>query len=676
MLTRRSERLSSKATSAPAFTSNEVEDRGHEESDYQESDGEGGYDEPEYAPSSQGRPKVSYSARRQVRYEIDWAFSSPRPAPKHHDRSYRCTLGDMPSGEPIELVSLSQTSRFLQNLLLDSRHLFIYKTVRENASGLPPPQPPIGMSEMSWARLLYGGNGCNTCNRHVPHIDFGLRRRVCVGCRRSYQFWESRFKSSCPGMDAYMMNLVGFSRIGVSSRGHASENQRFYWKPDLDDMDARIARLERREGTRAADEFYERRVALVEAAMQEIPALSAWEKKWIERKSEDQGVAEMRRYEEIVSRAVAAGYDRRDIPSRWGIDWAVSGKPELTDTAWKRLLPRLQKAIAETRESRLKEERKACILKRCSTATELYRKFLHTLTPIQWRYLPTPNHILYTSCSGLACFRDLLAMQDEPSEQQWAAAAEQLPKEMSTHLSSYISAMDGGDSPQHCSSTTSELLLMSAGSDAATLDQLCERFSSLDYARTVLVRPGQLRSGCDVWHAWYRWGDDFQTFKRGFSSQGSDALSAIAALLRKDVNTVTATELDVSSGDVSFRCAHCPGTHVGWRSWVDHCIRSPNSEHNPILVALDPDQAVHDSAKDAGHEQWACAHCDHYCVRLDGYDYENRPIYRADFGSYPELEEHKATHGIPCPSEFYDISYYIGFHGKARPATTVSTGAA
>ncbi|KZV69440.1 hypothetical protein PENSPDRAFT_563650, partial [Peniophora sp. CONT] len=54
-----------------------------------------------------------------------------------------------------DLVQLAYTSAFLRETLMDHRHVFIWKTARFNVRGLVPPEPPIGMSEPAWARLLY-----------------------------------------------------------------------------------------------------------------------------------------------------------------------------------------------------------------------------------------------------------------------------------------------------------------------------------------------------------------------------------------------------------------------------------------------------------------------------------------------------------------------------------------
>lgn len=65
---------------------------------------------------------------------------------------------------PAELVSLARTSKFLRGVLVDRRHDFVWRAARLNAPGLTPPEPPVGMSEPAWARLLYGGSGCYVCD--------------------------------------------------------------------------------------------------------------------------------------------------------------------------------------------------------------------------------------------------------------------------------------------------------------------------------------------------------------------------------------------------------------------------------------------------------------------------------------------------------------------------------
>lgn len=243
-------------------------------------------------------------------------------------------------------------------------------------------------------------------------------------------------------------------------------------------------------------------------------------------------------------------------------------------TAWKRLLSKLQDQLAAKRAERLEDEKNRRINRRCAIATGLYFDYLRTLVPVQWRYLPTPQHVVATRCSITPCFHRLLHMADEPQEQQWTDAAHALPGELSAHLLSHLERLADASLTPDDLPAGFVFAFTSEASDIATVDALHSQFRLLDIASTVSVHSqSNWTTGYDNLHAWDHMHVDGR--EPSLSSQGAYMIGAFAELLGKDM-TLTTTELDSNYSDTWVRCMTCKDDprqayHIGWRSWV----RSP-----------------------------------------------------------------------------------------------------
>ncbi|KZV59904.1 hypothetical protein PENSPDRAFT_760268 [Peniophora sp. CONT] len=190
MSIRRSARLGAKATPASTLdglanlpsTRQPMSSNVHcavsteEEEDGYQSKSEDEYQmEPEYEPSEDENAEVPKKVGRSMRTTRGDSKPSKKrqasrtPAARSRIQGRLKDIMSMPLDILFEicfhlvsadLVPLARTSKFLWEVLMDRRHAFIWKTARLNVPGVVPPDPPIGMSEPAWARLLYGGSGC------------------------------------------------------------------------------------------------------------------------------------------------------------------------------------------------------------------------------------------------------------------------------------------------------------------------------------------------------------------------------------------------------------------------------------------------------------------------------------------------------------------------------------
>ncbi|KZV69428.1 hypothetical protein PENSPDRAFT_633126 [Peniophora sp. CONT] len=594
---------------------------------------------------------------------------------------------------PADLLSLARTSKNIRQVLMNRNHSGLWKAARANASGLPSPDPPIGMSEPAWARLLYGGSGCYSCRaKNIQRIDFGLRRRTCMSCKKTNLVRKSRFKSVCEGMDVGLMELVGYTNVSAHSHGYGSRN-RYYRKPDLIDMERRLEELGKSEGgANAIREFRARKQAEVSEAMKGVQKLETWASEAETYKLQERTSARDENYRSALSRLKAAGYEERDI-SEWGIRNMLHGKPVLNEAAWTRIFLKMESDTIRARDARLAREERERLGERSRIAAWLYRDYLHTLVPVQWRYLPTPEHLVENHCRDIPSFKRLVMSNEAPLEEEWSAAVASLPADLSDYLISRLAPVAQAFPDLIDYPTSFELVLVSRGSDRAVLNEIYAQLASLDLAKAVLHNDSYLWStGSDNIH--FQDGSIWQGRERGsvaqLSPQGASAVDSIVRLLDLPA-TATAMDLDKACGDTWFGCVTCSAQfdtdrffHLGWRSYVNHCITLPDADHQPELVHVDPSRDVRPAKYDSGYRRWACTHCHKYCVKFSSHYWNTYLVShsRAEFvrskgrvffalGFHEEVIQHNKTeHDIANPEEHYDFFYYTT-PGAARPTKQI-----
>lgn len=274
---------------------------------------------------------------------------------------------------------------------------------------------------------------------------------------------------------------------------------------------------------------------------------------------------------------------------------ACSNAHPLVMIAWKRLRTKLEPLVISRRDRRLELEEKTRVDRRSRTAAWLYRDYLHTLVPVQWRILPTPQHLIDTECRNIPSFYALIqTVGQEPTQAQWDEAASKLPAELSSHLVSQLAVLQQAMPDLTDLPPSFEFALASDGSDPFVLDALAARFASLDLARAVFRRgEHDWTTGCDNPRAWDLMSTSAVAGRPVLDPQGSAAVCAVAKLVGKPFTTVTATEMDIACGETAFRCATCsngkPGASwtcfLGWRSFVSVSMQ-PN--YGPLTNGYAP----------------------------------------------------------------------------------------
>ena len=243
--------------------------------------------------------------------------------------------------------------------------------------------------------------------------------------------------------------------------------------------------------------------------------------------------------------------------------------------ALKRIYAKLEPQAINKRKYRLGQEEETRLERRSKIAAWHYRDYLHTLVPIQWRFLPTPRHLIDSHCRDVPSLRALIDMKEEPTLKQWKEAMAQIPAELSAHLVSQLAVLQQAMPDLSDIPSSFDFALLSNGSDAFVLDDISARFASLDLARAVFMRGERdWTTGGDNPHAWDMMSTSTIVQRPVLSPRGSAAVCAVANLIKKNYTSVTATEMDVACGDSWMQCT-CTGKpgadrtfFKGWRGFV------------------------------------------------------------------------------------------------------------
>ncbi|RDB20616.1 hypothetical protein Hypma_012173 [Hypsizygus marmoreus] len=295
---------------------------------------------------------------------------------------------------PKDLVSLSRTSKPLRQTLMSRNAITVWKAARESAEG---PDPPHDFSEPQWAVLLFAGTNCQVCGaKGILNIDFFIRRRVCIACKKKNLVVTSKFPRLYPDYDRAILDLIQYTNVGGWGHGIASKSK-FYWQSDIDDMVKEWGVFQKSIHMRAPgakqklEEFREERIKAIQLIVQHAETCQKWYDNLSRKRLTDNQETSKKRAEAIFSRFREMGYLDADIQAI-AYESQVSGG-ELTERGWVRIRPTLEPKIQERRDRRVAEERRRLVKDRVQFLKVLYTAHLKTLVPSQWLSYPTVEEL-------------------------------------------------------------------------------------------------------------------------------------------------------------------------------------------------------------------------------------------------------------------------------------------
>ncbi|KAJ7694212.1 hypothetical protein B0H17DRAFT_1058214 [Mycena rosella] len=549
---------------------------------------------------------------------------------------------------PGKLVLLARVSKRFRAVLLAHHSSSVWIAARQNVSA---PDPPSDMCEPAWANLLYTPkDACFECDKKTDYIDFALRRRLYLPCRKKHLLRIKPHKStSGHGFDPKVFDLVPYTRTGGYfggwSDGHTAKS---YWRPDLEAMQTKVAQFQenikmgRLNAREEYDEFVQTQSLEVETILSTVAALESW----VNGNEQEQYTLTIakkeERYNQIVDRLVAAGYSRDEVTKHHFLrdQKGVKDVRPLTDAAYQKIEPQLKELLDTARTQRVKASRRADI-------KIAYKAFLQSLVPIQKFFVPRdpfPSQQFMSrtpSTPKLPCIQQLLDVDPNitVSQEQFDAL---------TSTSFFVDTSGWALERMKAIAEAASLSIalppsvawVTRNTPSAENDRRLDELGKIFDLATVVFVVDTWKSGSSIWHNWdHNWTDPWPSAaqcpdskvlfigrdamnidlgygeKLVFSARGAEAVRAVLNLEHLDARSATASGLDARNS--LFKCNHCytPEKDVvyTWRGCAAHFINEPQHTQPSWSLVPAPEAASYISNGDPFPSRlvhrWMCNHC-------------------------------------------------------------------
>ncbi|EIM81424.1 uncharacterized protein STEHIDRAFT_171802 [Stereum hirsutum FP-91666 SS1] len=606
---------------------------------------------------------------------------------------------------PADLLSLARTSKGLREILMSRSSITVWKSARQSLGDLVPLELPREFSEPAWAALVFvrACTGCDTKNAQI--VDWAFKRRLCTSCRKHNLFYEGKLKSTYPDADPAVLELLPYTHTGAWAHGLAS-GKRYFWHDELRVLVMQRGKLLKnfmmgKTGAKAAlTEFDTVKLKAVKSLMKSCDVLETWYDEFDRNRAAQSTDAKTARYEAIVNRLLALGYERRDM-SCWTFKnlSAVNSSKPLTDRGWNTIRPGLEKYCTKERDDRWESERRHAREERTRKAKCLYAEYRRTILPSEWFYLPTPEQATKLPWCAEIIERDfkttLVESDFDVPLTNLASSVEAWVREKRDHCIAMLPEEYRGAMPSSAPMIPTSLTSPSVSDvrQGRSRGNLCPFLGPLELARAVFRVPNgtNLLVAKEACHTWKE-----EALSIEFSACGSEAAVQMMTLAGLDPKSTTAADLDAK--DHRFLCLNCYRANreswgsikaETWRSAVEHQFTAPETTHVvPAWQLVQPTEAVSirmrerllSSAPHASHNHWHCQHCG---PRQESYHYmwRNDPLNAKEYidvswNRQGAISHVQATHNIPNPSDA-DVVYIPppGCPDPGKPIVTYIIGA-
>ncbi|CAE7101851.1 unnamed protein product [Rhizoctonia solani] len=366
-------------------------------------------DEPSVKTRSKGKGKLKAEVELEAKSESEYDQSEDeeRPPPRKRQRtSIRpvktqvwkkqvrgkqgglAVLVDMPIDIfteiashllPIDIVSLSRSSKFFRSFLMDRSSIHIWHTAMRNIRGLPPCPPDL--SEPHYLSLLFS-KFCTMCCQPVrSRMDEILRVRFCTSCRDKHLVsldtiaWDLR----C---------LVHHSSKIMPSKARWGPSMAHVLKEEAREVEQKYQEMKNGGDKTAMEEWEKETKAAIQKRIEESTPIQFFlDIIESDREHEVREIKNARR-REIEDRFVKLGWDKKDMqftynfPSRREWYSLVEKAQPLTERIWSNLQPKLIPILEANREERLQKEKSDRQSARRIRLAHLMREIKKTQAPL------------------------------------------------------------------------------------------------------------------------------------------------------------------------------------------------------------------------------------------------------------------------------------------------------
>ncbi|KZP05337.1 hypothetical protein FIBSPDRAFT_903594 [Athelia psychrophila] len=537
---------------------------------------------------------------------------------------------------PRDLIHLSRTSKTLRKTLMSKQTISIWKSALAMRDS---PDCPDIYSYPRWADLLFGESFCQCCSaKGVQRADFGLGKRICSRCKKEALFPASKLKDR---VDALVLDLIPHAIVGASSK-------KYYWIGDIQGMSKQLkgyqadVSLDKPGAKKALNDFITSRLVLV--AQTTIAARNC--KEWIVTHAETAKSEKLERkatrYQDILQRLIALGYDERDMVGLGSL------------SGWNTMRKAVEQYVCERRASRIGRERLLLDNSRKTVVTNVYKEFKASVVPATWAHHPADEVALRFDCFS--------ALINDPSD---------LPLDVQ-RCRDVLKDLPGELDALNEEKTAVLLSLLVHSSEEARASVQRDAGAALDLATSIFACCGRHCRGifvgwqyaichrCPVSSHELRSETlisripDFR-----FASRASQAVQSLTSLLELDAWSTAVGDLDRE--DARFVCLACPcdifigirgRKALSWRHCVTHAEESKHAQWQ-LLTPLEATEvkarevSVRHHCTDDQEYRWSCNHCPRYLDNLKPRLFVNQHLQT----------EHGCSQPVEGKDFFYDRRY-------------------
>ncbi|KAG1878284.1 hypothetical protein F4604DRAFT_603055 [Suillus subluteus] len=543
--------------------------------------------------------------------------------------------------EPVDLLHLFRTNKAFRKVL--SSYHAVWKAARVNRGGVPDCLP--GMSEVEWADLLFDSSHCEECGKKgIWEIDFGIRRRVCPPC-------------------------LNENSIRADDRDHTGCKS--FWSADVLEMAKELEVYLKPGAEQALEVFKQSRKKYADSDTDHIAVCSAWSDEDSNRQLSRARELRSQNTELFQARLVDLGHDAKDVERMFERHHYGVLDKELTDARWKRLIPKVERKLAELQEEwRLENQRKVSGVRE-SRLMDMYQKYVRPLP----QAITPPSQDFLKLCDVAEFIKSPPTGDTEGDIQPCYTFAERFSEFCAEYMHKRKLELTRllTLSTDVLQDTTT---LQSQGLDApndmlmrlATSVFQCTRLGSLPLITWDKVQyHGQSSHNQDVARNYAR-SVSISSCTFSISQRGVAAARSLLGLVGLNAQTTTATTMD--DLQCRFFCSNCPpkpengGSYrmaMNWRQGVFHYVNQRGPSHKePRWEFLSAEQLqVMQSWRapeypGATEKVWRCNKCD---------------VYHGNPSTKVTMINHIKSHKITTPTEGIDFSYDQGVVEKPPPAT-------
>ncbi|KAG8933778.1 hypothetical protein FRC02_011197 [Tulasnella sp. 418] len=281
--------------------------------------------------------------------------------------------------EPLDLLRISRSNKWLQDLLTSKTSVAVWRTARANVT--PPLDCPPDQTEVQWASLVFENN-CSLCGApSTTTVYWALRIRACGSCRIAHLTSARAAQKRLSHVQDVetVLELVPKSR-DFGARSYVAGQRYVYDIRAIEAVGEQLEGLELRIEAKLAHSHEE--LEAYKSAQKQIVAeityhgqkAKEWERLWLESRREQKEEIASQRKTDVQKRLLELGHDPKDVSRALSCPSVDKPKP-LTENGWRAIRGTVENLVNQHKTTRLEYERRETLRRRQTKFSSVYFQF-------------------------------------------------------------------------------------------------------------------------------------------------------------------------------------------------------------------------------------------------------------------------------------------------------------